>query len=69
MVSLILRDLKSFQYYFMDLETTKGGGLANKLTMKLVLHILQPQAPLFNCNKWKNYKRETNGSVLNIYYE
>lgn len=26
MVSLILRDLKSFQYNFMDLETMKGGG-------------------------------------------
>lgn len=46
-----------------------GGGLANKLTMKLVLHILKSQASLFNCNKWKNYKRETNGSQIDIYYE
>lgn len=53
----------------MDLETMNGGGLANKLTMKLVLHILKSQASLFNCNKWKNYKRETNGSLIDIYYE
>lgn len=68
MVSLILHDLKSFQYYFMDLETMKGGGLANKLTMKLVLHILNLKHPYLTATNEK-IMRETNGSMINVYYE